>query len=183
MLVKHGVRSCLEYAKSVRPGARPIALQPGSGSAPRVRRSRGTRICQGPIVGRDAHRVRLHPPPHCTERKTGRRGNQVSGLTRCRPVEERRAPAAKNIGSRRRRWTVDLTGSHSMWFMVVLTRIRLGRCRVVSRPRGHGTDFACHDRRDAISVPAARMGGATPISAFSVSVVSFSPFGPLLMWR
>ncbi len=38
--------------KELRPEARPVAVQPGSGSAPRVRRSWRTRICEGPIVGR-----------------------------------------------------------------------------------------------------------------------------------
>ncbi len=52
MLLKHGVRSCLEYAKSFDLQARPVAVQPGSGSAPRVRRSGRTRLCEGPIVGR-----------------------------------------------------------------------------------------------------------------------------------
>ena len=52
MLLRHGVRSCLEYAKSFDLEARTVALQPGSGSAPRIRRSGRTRLCEGPIVGR-----------------------------------------------------------------------------------------------------------------------------------
>ena len=38
--------------KELRPEARSLAVQPGCGSAPRVRRSGRTRLCEGPIVGR-----------------------------------------------------------------------------------------------------------------------------------
>ena len=89
--------------KELRPEARPVALQPGSGSAPRVRRSWRTRICEGPIVGRcDAHRVCLHPAPHYAERKTGRRANQVSSLTHRCIVEERRKASPRSTGPGRK---------------------------------------------------------------------------------
>lgn len=50
----------------------------------------------------------MHPAPDYAERKTGRQAAQVSDLAHGCPVEERRAPAVKNIGSRRGRWTGDL---------------------------------------------------------------------------
>ena len=52
MLLRHGVRSCLEYAKSFDLQARTVAVQPGSRAAPRVRRSGRTRLCEGPTDGR-----------------------------------------------------------------------------------------------------------------------------------
>src|ERR1041384_6919106 len=95
--------------EKLRPESCPGALQPGSGAAPRVRRSWRTRLRKGSLVGRcDAHRVRLHPASDYAKRKTGRRPTQVSHRAHGGPVEERRAPAAKNIGSRRRHWTRDL---------------------------------------------------------------------------
>ena len=112
MLLRHGVRSCLEYAKSFDLERATVAVQPGSRAAPRVRRSGRTRLREGPAVGRrDAHRVRLHPAPHYAQRTTGRRAHPVSGRAHRGTVEERRAPAAEDIGARRRRRTVDLTDS------------------------------------------------------------------------
>ncbi len=52
MLLRHGVRSCLEYAKSFDLKRATGPVQPGSRAAPRVRRSWRTRLCEGPIVGR-----------------------------------------------------------------------------------------------------------------------------------
>ena len=46
-------RPCVpRICKELRPQARTVAVQPGSRSAPRVRRSWRTRLCEGPIVGR-----------------------------------------------------------------------------------------------------------------------------------
>jgi alkaline phosphatase D len=46
-------RPCvLRVCKELRSQARTVAVQPGPGSAPRVRRSRRTRLCEGPLVGR-----------------------------------------------------------------------------------------------------------------------------------
>ena len=47
MLLNHGVRSCLEYAKSFDLGPRASALEPGACAAPRVRRSGRPRLCDG----------------------------------------------------------------------------------------------------------------------------------------
>src|SRR6185369_14263604 len=43
---------------------------------------------------------------------------QVSGVAHCCTVEERRAPAAEDIGARRRRWTGDLTDRAGMGGMM-----------------------------------------------------------------
>jgi hypothetical protein len=56
----------------------------------------------------DAHRVCLHPAPYCAQRKTGRRPTLVPGLTHCYPMEKRRAPGARNVGSRRQCRTLNL---------------------------------------------------------------------------
>ena len=57
--------------------------------APRVRRSRRTRLREGPIVGRcDADRICLHPAPHYPERKSHRRA-----------LKERRVAADEEVGS------------------------------------------------------------------------------------
>ena len=48
--------------------------------------------------------------------------DMVSGLTHCGPVEEQRAPAARNIGSRRQHWAVNLTARSSPAFPDPLNR-------------------------------------------------------------
>jgi alkaline phosphatase D len=52
MLLKARRPCVLRICKELRPEARPVAVQPGSGSAPRVRRSWRTRLCEGPNLGR-----------------------------------------------------------------------------------------------------------------------------------
>ena len=47
MLLKHGVRSCLEYAKSFDLEARPCRFEPGTFAAPRIRRYGRSWLCEG----------------------------------------------------------------------------------------------------------------------------------------
>lgn len=82
MLLRHGVRSCLEYAKSFDLKAARALSNPD-----------------------------LAPAPHYAQRKPRRWATQVSGSALGCPLEERRAPAAKNLRSRRRYRTLDLTQS------------------------------------------------------------------------
>ena len=103
MLLKHGVRSCLEYAKTF--------------DLARARRCRTPRSRPHlefvDLGGHGYATVRLTgdemrtefvciPTPDRAERASGRRAHPVSGITRCCTVEERRAPAAEDIGARRR---------------------------------------------------------------------------------
>ena len=108
-LLKHGGRSFLEYAKNFDLKSARLLSNPDLAPHLEFVDLGGHGYAKVRLCGSDAHRVCLHPTPDCAERKIGRWANQVSGITHCCLVEERRASAAKNIGSRRRRWTGDLT--------------------------------------------------------------------------
>ena len=88
MLLRHGVRSCLEYAKSFDLERSARALQPGARAAPRVRRHGRTRLCDGAAHRRrDADRVRLHPAPDHAQRAPRRRAAALS-----RAIDQRLDP-------------------------------------------------------------------------------------------
>jgi hypothetical protein len=109
MVLRHGVHSWLEYAKSLDLKAARALSNPDL--APHL---------EFVDLGDTAMRRSDCPPMRCAPSssasrarcpgaKNGRRPTPVPDRAHCRPLEERRAPAAKNIRSRRRRWTGDLT--------------------------------------------------------------------------
>jgi hypothetical protein len=67
------------------------------------------------------------PRPVTRSGKTGRRPAQVSDLAHSCPAEKV-APAAKNISSRRRRWTGDLTETRVSFSRAKANRISEALC-------------------------------------------------------